>query len=139
MHASYIMRKQSEFTRIFGQAMLDIKDSGLIDLLVEKYRHRCTTSENSNTMKPSHKPLGYEKLSLLFLVLISGFVLSIFVIFFEWIAQKIQKKHDSVTEEDQDLKLSIITKEIEENLRGLSTNETENIFQRILQKRMNYY
>ena len=56
---------------------------------------------------------------------------------FEWIGQKILKKHDSVTEEDQDLKLSIITKEIEENLRGLSTNETENIFQRILQKRMN--
>ena len=95
MHGSYIMRKQSEFTRIFGQAMLDIKDSGLIDLLVEKYRHRCTTSENSNTMTPSQKPLGYEKLSLLFLVLISGFVLSIFVIFFEWIAQKIQKKDDS--------------------------------------------
>ena len=138
MHGSYIMRKQAEFTRIFGQAMLDIKDSGLIDLLVEKYRHRCTTSENSNTMNPFQKPLGYEKLSLLFLVLISGFVLSIFVIFFEWIAQKIQKKHNYVTE-DQDLKLSIIAKEIEENLRGLSTNETENIFQRILQKRMNYY
>ena len=137
MHGSYIMRKQSEFTRIFGQAMLDIKDSGLIDLLVEKYRHRCTTSENSNTINPSQKPLGYEKLSLLFLVLISGFVLSIFVIFFEWIAQKIQKKHDSVTEEDQDLKLSIISEVIEKNLWGLSANETENIFQRILQKRMN--
>ena len=136
MHASYIMRKQSEFTRIFGQAMLDIKDSGLIDLLVEKYRHRCTTSENSNTMNPSQKPLGYEKLSLLFLILISGFILSIFVIFFEWITQNIQKKHDSVIE-NQDLKLSIISEVIEKNLWGLSANETENIFQRILQKRMN--
>ena len=138
MHGSYIMRKQSEFTRIFGQAMLDIKDSGLIDLLVEKYRHRCTTSENSNTMKPSHKPLGYEKLSLLFLILISGFILSIFVIFFEWITQNIQKKHDSVIE-NQDLKLSIISEVIEKNLWGLSANESENIFQRILQRRMNYY
>ena len=136
MHGSYIMRKQSEFTRIFGQAMLDIKDSGLIDLIVEKYRHRCTTSENSNTMNTSKKPLGYEKLSLLFLVLISGYILSLSVIFCEWIAQKIQKKHNSVSK-DRDLKLTIIAEEIEENLRGLSTEETENILHRILQRHMN--
>ena len=136
MHASYIMRKQSEFTRIFGRAILDMKEGGLIDLIVEKYRHRCTTSENSNTMNTSQKPLGYEKLSLLFLVLISGYILSLSVIFFEWIAQKIQKKHNSVSK-DRDLKLTIIAEEIEENLRGLSTEETENILHRILQRHMN--
>ena len=58
------------------------------------------------------------------------------MIFFEWIAQKIQKKHDSATK-DRDLKLTIIAEEIEENLRGLSTNETENILHRILQRHMN--
>ena len=126
MHASYIMRKRSEFTRILGRAMLDMKEGGLIDLIVEKYRHRCTTSENSNNMNTSQKPLGYEKLSLLFLVLISGYILSLSVIFCEWIAQKIQKKHNSVSK-DRDLKLTIIAEEIEENLTGLSTEETENI------------
>ena len=136
MHASYIMRKQSEFTRIFGRAMLDMKEGRLIDLILEKYRHRCTTSENSNTINTSQKPLGYEKLSLLFLVLISGYILSLSVIFCEWIAQKMEKKHNSVTK-DQDLKLTIIAEEIEENLRGLSTDETENILRRILQRHMN--
>ena len=119
------MRRKSEFTRLFANALMDIKERGDIDILVEKFHDKCT----DNTKMPGEKPLGYEKLTFLFIILISGFILSLFVISFELRAQKIQKKLIPVTTSGKILKLTIITdaEQFEKILSTLCNNEIHDL------------
>ena len=76
------------------------------------------------------KPLGYEKLSFLFVMLIFGFIMSIVVVSLEYITQSKENKQD-VTYKDKEI--SLVAK-MGEYLEGLSEQETENILDRLNKK-----
>ena len=73
------------------------------------------------------KPLGYEKLSFLFVILTLGYIVSILVLLLEKKKQKITTKHK---------KISLIEEKIGEYLDdlGLSNQETENVFKGLNKK-----
>ena len=87
-----LMNKRSQFTKIFSQAILDIKDSGRFDIFLgEASRQR---DQSCNLPDPKEKSLGYTKLAFLFAVLASGTFISLFIVLFEFFGKKhqIQKK-----------------------------------------------
>ena len=83
---SWIMNKQSQFTKIFSQALLDIKDNGRLEIFHARNKQSCITPD------PKQKPLGFKKLTFLFIVLVSGIFISVFVVLFEFIAKMFLKK-----------------------------------------------
>ena len=111
---SWMMNKKSQFTKIFSQAFLEMKDNGRLDTFharkSQQINQSCTLPE------PKEKPLGFKKLAFLFLVLVSGIFISIFVVFFEFIAKIYSKKQKCTT---------------------TIKEETEKVFQRILKRKMN--
>ena len=83
---SMIMNKKSQFTKFFGQAILDMKDTGRLDIyLQEKSINRHKTC-NLPDLYQKHA-LGYEKLTFLFVVLVSGIFTSLFIVLFESLAK----------------------------------------------------
>ena len=126
-----IMNKKSQFTKIFSQAILDLKNTGTWDIMnVEKSRQM---DQSYNLPNQNEKALGYKKLAFLFAVLASGTFISLFVVFFEFIAKLYHKKQKStITIHEQ----NSIDDSIHEILDDMSNDEFEKTFQRILQKRI---
>ena len=79
-----IINKKSQYTKIFSQAILDMKDNGRLDIF-----HGRRSSQNGQLcdLDEEGKKLGFEKLIFLFVVLLSGILMSIFVVLFEFLAK----------------------------------------------------
>ena len=126
---SMLMNKKSQFTRIFSQAILDMKDTGTLDIMYGENSLHMDQSFNLPNRKA--KSLGYKKLAFLFALLVSGTFISLFVAFFEFIAKLYLKKQKSAkTIQEQ----NSIDDRINEILDDVSNGEFEKTFQRILQQ-----
>ena len=93
-----IMNKKSQFTKIFSQAILDMKDNGRLDIF-----HGRKSQQNKQSCSlpdPKQKPLGFKKLTFLFIVLVSGIFISVSVVLFEFIAKMFLKKTKSTKFKD---------------------------------------
>ena len=124
-----IMNKKSQFTKIFSQAILEMKEAGIMEIMYGKRFHQM----EDNLPKPKEKSLGYKKLAFLFAVLVSGTFISLFVVSFEFIAKLYHKKQKStITIHEQ----NSIDDSIYEILDDMSNGEFEKTFQRILQQRI---
>ena len=119
------MKKASQYTRFFTQEMRKLDTTGNLDFLRKRIY-------GSHTCKQplKEKPLGYEKLSFLFVILIFGSVMSILVVLLEYMTQTKKKTQE----------FSSKNKEIEEKIgeylevQGLPNQQTENILGRLFQK-----
>ena len=128
---SMIMNKKSQFTKIFSQAILDMKDTGTLDIMYREKSHQM--DQSYNLKNPKEKSLGYKKLAFLFAVLASGTFISLFVAFLECIAKLYLKKQNStLTIHEQ----NSIDDRINEILDDMSNSENEKTLQRILQQRI---
>ena len=121
---SIIMKKSSQYTRFFTQEMKKLEVTGNLNVLRKRYLE----IQKCNPLL-KEKPLGYEKLSFLFVMLIFGCIMSILVVLFEYITQT-KKKKQELTSKDKE-----IEEKIEDYLevQGLSNNETENLLGRLFQ------
>ena len=120
------MKKGSHFTRIFRQEIRRLATTGILDLLRKRY-------SGSLSCKPllQEKPLGYEKLSFLFVMLIFGCILSIFVVFFEYKTQTKKKEKELALKVKE---MSLMEEKMGEYLEGLSDEETETFLGRLFLK-----
>ena len=120
------MKKGSQFTRIFRQEIRRLATTGILDLLRKRY-------SGSLSCKPllQEKPLGYEKLSFLFVMLIFGCILSIFVVFFEYKTQTKKKEKELALKVKE---MSMMEEKMGEYLEGLSDKETETFLGRLFLK-----
>ena len=137
MGVSWIMNKNSQFTKIFSQALLDMKGNGML----EKFQARKSQQKKQSCIPPdpTKKPLGFKKLAFLFVVLVSGIFISIFVVFFEFMAKIYSDKQKITTFGTTKIKDDEINPEndcIESFLETLSDEETKKVFQRILKRHM---
>ena len=81
-----LMNKRSQFTKIFSQAIWDMKDTGRFDIFQgEMSRHK---DQSCKIPDPKETPLGYKKLVFLFAVLALGIVMSLFIAFYEFFERK---------------------------------------------------
>ena len=128
---SMIMNKKSQFTKIFSQGILEMKETGTVEIMYGKRVHQM----EDNLPKPKEKSLGYKKLAFLFAALASGTIISLFVVFLENIAKLYLEKHQS-TSTTIHTKQNSIDDRINEILEDMSNSETEETFQRILQQRV---
>ena len=128
-----IMNKKSQFTKIFSQAILEMKEAGTVEIMYGKRVHQM----EDNLPKPKEKSLGYKKLAFLFAALASGSgtIISLFVVFLENIAKLYLEKHQS-TSTTIHTKQNSIDDRINEILEDMSNSETEETFRRILQQRI---
>ena len=117
-----LMKKGSQYIRIFTQEMRKLRTTGNLDLLRKRYR-------GSQTCKPllKEKPLGLEKLSSLFVLIMIGSILSILVLLLEYVNQKKKKKQEITTKVGQKIHEYI-------DGFGLSKMEIENILKNLYQK-----
>ena len=124
------MNKRSQFTKIFSQAILDMKDTGMLDIFLEKKSRQ--RDQSCTLLDQKEKALGYTKLAFLFTVLASGTFISLFVVLFEFFAKmyQIHKKPKSTTTIHERNSMDESIKEI---LVDMSKDEIEKTFQRILQ------
>ena len=128
---SMIMNKKSQFTKIFSQAILDMKDTGTMDIIFGENSHELHHSHN--LPNPKEKSLGYKKLAFLFAVLAIGTFISLFIAFLEFIAKMCHKKQKSTITTHEKNSIDDCINEI---LDDMSIRETEQTFQRILQQRI---
>ena len=126
-----IMNKKSQFTKIFSQGILEMKEAGTVEIMYGKRVHQM----EDNLPKPKEKSLGYKKSAFLFAALASGTIISLFVVFLENIAKLYLEKHQS-TSTTIHTKQNSIDDRINEILEDMSNSETEETFQRILQQRI---
>ena len=126
-----IMNKKSQFTKIFSQGILEMKETGTVEIMYGKRVHQM----EDNLPKPKEKSLRYKKLAFLFAALASGTIISLFVVFLENIAKLYLEKHQS-TSTTIHTKQNSIDDRINEILEDMSNSETEETFQRILQQRV---
>ena len=126
-----IMNKKSQFTKIFSQGILEMKEAGTVEIMYGKRVHQM----EDNLPKPKEKSLGYKKLAFLFAALASGTIISLFVVFLENIAKLYLEKHQS-TSTTIHTKQNSIDDRINEILEDMSNSETEETFRRILQQRI---
>jgi len=127
------MNKKSQFTKIFSQALLDMKDNGRLEIFQARNKQSCITPD------PTKKSLGFKKLAFLFVVLVSGIFISIFVVFFEFMAKLYSEKQKSTTfgtTTINDYEINPENDHIEGFLENLSVEETKKVLQRILERHM---
>ena len=126
-HASIMMKKGSQFTRIFSQEIRKLEIDGTLDFLRKRY-------SGSPACKPllMEKPLGLEKLSFLFAMLIFGCIMSILVVLLEYKNHQTKKTKQEHTSKDKEI--TLIEEKIRSYLEGLSNLETENILGRLNQR-----
>ena len=117
---SWIMNKKSQFAKIFSQAILDMKDTGRLEIFHARKSHQIKKSCRLPDLKK--KPLGSKKLAFLFVVLVSGIFISIFVAFFEFIANMYLEKQKSTTT-NGDNELNPVEDHVDEFLEALSFEE----------------
>ena len=122
-----IMNKKSQFTKIFSQALLDMKDNGRLEIFQARNKQSCITPDTTK------KSLGFKKLAFLFVVLVSGIIVSIVVIFFEFIVKICSEKQKTPTKFEV-YEMNSENDHNEEFLEALSVKETRKVFQRIVQK-----
>ena len=120
-----MMKKGSQYTRFFTQEMKKFETTGNLDLVRRRY-----SGSRECKLALMEKPLGYEKLSFLFVMLIFGFIMSIVVVSLEYITQSKENKQDVIY---KDKEISLVAK-MGEYLEGLSEQETENILDRLNKK-----
>ena len=94
-----IINKKSQYTKIFSQAILDMKDKGRLDIF-----HGRKSSQNDQLcdllpLDEEGKKLGFKKLAFLFVVLLSGIFMSIFVVLLEFLAKMIIEKQKPTIED----------------------------------------
>ena len=131
---SWIMNKESQFTKIFSQAILDMKANGRLEIF--QARKSQQNKQSCIPPDPTKKPLGFKKLAFLFVVLISGIFISIFVVLFEFIA-KIYSEKQKLTTMYENYEINSENDDINKFLEALSVEQTEKVFQRILKRKMN--
>ena len=125
------MNKKSQFTKIFFQAILDLKDTGTYNIMMEgKSRH---TDQSYALPNLKDKTLGYKKLAFLFAVLGSGTFISLLVAFFEFLAKLYLERQNSMTTINEQ---NSIDDRINKILDDLSNGEAEDALLRILQQRV---
>ena len=133
MGVSWMMNKKSQFIKIFSQAILEVKDNGRLEIFYARkshqIKHSCVQPD------PMQKRLGFKKLAILFVVLVSGIFISIFVVLFEFIAKIYSERRNSNTKLE-DFETNSKKDFIEEFLDVLSVEETEKVLQRILKRQM---
>ena len=119
-----MMKKGSQFTRFFTQEMKKLETTGNLDLLRKRYWE-------SQVCKPlfKEKPLGFEKLSFLFVLLIFGCIMSLLVVLLEYKTQTKKNKQELTSKDKQ------IEEKIGEYLevQRLSSKEAENVLGRLFQ------
>ena len=120
-----MMKKGSQFTRIFTHEIKKLQTTGNLDLLKNRYSGTQACMQRLN-----EKSLGYEKLSFLFVMLIFGSIMSILVVLFEYISQTKNKEQDFTKKGKE---VEVIFGEILE-VQGLPNQETKNVLGRLLQK-----
>ena len=86
------MNKKSQFTKIFSQGILEMKETGTVEIMYGKRVHQM----EDNLPKPKEKSLGYKKLAFLFAVLGSGTFISLLVAFFEFLAKLYLERQNSM-------------------------------------------
>ena len=125
-----LMNKRSPFTKIFSQAILDMKETGILDIFIVEKAHQ--VDQSCNLLDQEEKPLGYKKLAFLFALLASGTFISLFVALFEIFTKRyqVQKKQKSTT---TICERNSIDDHIKEILEDMSKDEIEKTFKRILQ------
>ena len=132
-YGSMMMKKGSQYTRIFTQAVRRLEKTGNIDLLRKRYKE-------IQACKPllKEKVLGFEKLSFIFVMLMLGSILSILVMLLEHVNQQNKQLKEITTKH---VKISLIIEEVYEYMNGfgLSNLETENILGSLYQKQMKKY
>ena len=89
-HLSVMMKKGSQFTRFFVHEMKKLESTGILDILRKRYSGIQACKQPLKV-----KPMGFEKLSFLFSMLIIGFITSILVVLFEYMT--ISKKKETRT------------------------------------------
>ena len=119
------MKKGSQLTRLFSTEMMKLRTSGTIYLLRKRY-----SGTQACRQGLKEKPLGYEKLSFLFVMLIFGSIMSILVVLFEYITQT-KNKEQEITKKGKEVEevVGIILE-----VQGLPYQETKNVLGRLLQK-----
>ena len=124
---SFMMKKGSQFTRFFSKEIIRLDATGNLELLFSRGYKR------NQQCKPllKEKPLGYEKLAFLFVMLMFGCIMSISVAYFEYKRQT-KKKIKELTKKEKEM--SLIEEKIVKNLEGLSNQETKNILGRLFVK-----
>ena len=121
-YTTIILKKNSEFTRFFRSAIIRLRTTGQFDVLMKRklgLGRSCNQHANEN-------PIGYEKSTILFTLLISGIISSLIFLLCEYIAAK----HDSTAS----VEIQTTTKmdeKIEYILNGLSDTEKENIYKKL--------
>ena len=122
IHTTMMMKKGSQFKRFFTQEMKKLETTGNLDLLRKRYW-------DSQVCKPllKEKPLGFEKLSSLFVLIMIGSILSILVLLLEYVNQRKKKKQEITAK---------VVQIIHEYINGfsLSKMEIENILKNLYQK-----
>ena len=123
-YQSIMMKKGSQYTRLLTKELMKMTTTGNIHLLKQRY------SGIQCKQQLKEKPLGYEKLSFLFVMLIFSCIMSIIIVFIEYMTQNKKKKQESISK----------AKEIEEKIckclevEGMPDQEKENILGRLFQK-----
>ena len=125
MYGSIMMKKISPFTRFFKQEMIKLQTTGNLDLHRKRYlgRQVCKLSLRE-------KPLGYEKLSFLFVMLILCSIISIIIVLFEYMTPT-KNKEQEITRKGEEVE-EIIGEILE--VQGLPNQETKNVLGRLLKK-----
>ena len=78
------MKKNSQFTEHFNHILNDLKATGNLDILKNKYsRARLSSTKCKMLSTLNMVVIGYEKLTFLFVILIIGIILSLIAIIFE--------------------------------------------------------
>ena len=127
------MNKKSQFTKIFSQAILDMKSNGRLEIF--QARKSQQNKQSFILPDPKQKSLGFKKLALLFVVLVSGIFISIFVVLFEFIVKIIYSEKQKVTTTIEDNEInSKNDHHIEEIMKASSVEEAEKVLKRILKR-----
>ena len=126
------MNKKSQFTKIFSQAILDMKSNGRLEIFQARKSHQ--NKQSCIISDPKQKPLGFKKLALLFVVLVSGIFISIFVVLFEFIAKIIYSEKQKGTTTIEDNEINSENDHIEEIMNASSVEEAEKVLKRILKR-----
>ena len=109
-----IMNKKSQFTKIFPQALLEMKDNGKLEIfntrISQQNKQSCILSD------PKKNSLGFKKLAFLFLLLVSGILTSIFVVLFEFISKIYSEKQKSNKSEDYEINHLSVEEKADEDI-----------------------
>ena len=125
-----ITNKKFPFTKILSKAILDLKDTGKLKIMnMEKSREHKSCGLPDQRKE---KPMGYEKLACLFIVMLSGILTSLFIALIEYVAKKYLKDQTSATPK-KGYEINPMDNFIEEFLEDLSSDEKK-AFQGILHK-----